>query len=432
MFKNHLDRQVSDTLMIKLVSIIAVLFFFLFTDLYLMDLANAALIRVIALAVTVFMLFYHVFNPKPSRQKTKLYHITLSGYLLMMYALLLVYRASDVYSAIVVGLILVIFLVSLDLRANFISTFIIYFVPAALFVLVLVFFFPPSVYHIMNLINVLPMLALGLVLNRIQHRFRYRIFATNQELVLANKDLERSGQQLKQMVVTRDKFFSVLAHDLRSPFTALLGLSEIAANRNPREEPDAIKEDVVVLHNASKTLYNLTSNLLQWARSQTGNIVLQPDRYDLKLLLDGIASVVRVNASAKNIEVVNNVEPGLYVYVDKETIEVVFRNLLANAIKYSYPGGKVQIEAQSGNQTILVSIADEGVGMTKEKTRDLFNLNKAHSTKGTEKEQGTGLGLIICKEFLDLNNGKINVQSECGKGSTFTVELKAAGSNKGV
>lgn len=231
--------------------------------------------------------------------------------------------------------------------------------------------------------------------------------------------LEESSMKLKEANDTKDKFFSIIAHDLKNPFQTLLGFSEILLedynSLSDEEKLDLINE----ISNSSNNAHKLLHNLLQWSRSQTGTINFAPEKIELADLFETELLVLRTFATKKNIKITFLPGTNSSVFADRDMMATVFRNLVSNAIKFTKNRGEVTITISEKNDKAIVAVSDTGLGMTEEKRKSIFNLDSGHSTAGTNGEQGTGLGLILCKEFVEKNNGKIWVESKPEEGSIF-------------
>jgi len=444
-YKKYIHDITASHLSIKILLALIILGYFVFCDLFILDHPYSLYTRLLPISIGLILLVYH-FRTKENRPaKTKLYNVFLLSGTLMMYAKTLMHIDDPDYAGYVTGLIVVLFLVSLDLRVGLRNALFFYFIPPLVTALLVWTFFDPGLDQATTLANVLPMLLIGFVANRIQHNFRYSIFRSNyllnrekhrterllnqtreknQQLNQANKELSASETALKKAVEMKDKMFSVIAHDLRSPFNALLGFSSLLDETNPARSPEE-KKITSLIQQTSHTLYNLTDNLLNWARSQTNEIYLHPEQIDIKELANETAEVVGMQARAKGITIHQEIESGLMAWVDRETLAVVVRNILSNAVKYSKRGGTVHISAAEESEQVVIKVSDTGTGIAREIQDKLFNLNRNPSHPGTEHETGTGLGLILCKTFVEMNKGTIAVSSEEGKGSTFTVSLPA-------
>ncbi len=239
------------------------------------------------------------------------------------------------------------------------------------------------------------------------------------EVMELNNKLMESEAQLKELNANKDKFFSIISHDLKSPFTSLLGFSEYLVEDLDDLSQDEIKEFATNIHKAAKNVFNLLENLLQWSRIQTGRIKFSPTQFSLTELTESIIALYLVNAAKKKIKLVNELNVELNVFADKFMIDTVIRNLISNAIKFTKVGGEIKLIVKNEKDFIKVSVKDNGVGMKDEIKSKLFKIDEHVTTKGTDQEKGTGLGLILCKEFVEKNGGKIWVESEVGKGSEF-------------
>ena len=239
----------------------------------------------------------------------------------------------------------------------------------------------------------------------------------------ANEQLEKSEENLKKLNATKDKFFSIIAHDLKSPFNALLGLSELLKERAKTLSPEDVYEYGHTIHSSSKKLYALLENLLQWARTQTGKIPFNPATFNLNEVLTNNISIQELTAKTKNIAIEFESIEDFRVEADIEMVNTIMRNLLSNAVKFTPSGGVISISTAAKNNHVAVSITDTGGGMSQEEMNLLFRLDVHYTTRGTGNETGTGLGLIICKEFVEKNKGEIVVSSQVGVGTTFTFTL---------
>lgn len=234
----------------------------------------------------------------------------------------------------------------------------------------------------------------------------------------ANEELEKINQE-------KNKMFSIIGHDLKSPFTAILGFSTLLMEAVDQKNYAQLPEYVQIIQNASKASVDLLDNLLSWARTQTGRMGYNPEKISLQPLVDEAIQLLAENAFQKNISIIQHIPEDAFFYADREMINVVVRNLISNAIKFTEPGGKVTITAGMDQGNTLFSVQDTGIGIPPSIKKDLFEIGKNTRRSGTQNEASSGLGLILCKEFVDLHGGRILVESEEGKGSTFTVSMPA-------
>ncbi|HOM05428.1 MAG TPA: response regulator [Candidatus Kapabacteria bacterium] len=249
------------------------------------------------------------------------------------------------------------------------------------------------------------------------------------ELVQLNAKLVESEEQLKELNTSKDKFFSIIAHDLKGPFQNLIGYSQLLVQEFDSLSSDEIREVSIDLYNSAKNLYRLLENLLQWSRLQRGVIEFNPVEFEISLLVSQNFDLLHNVAKDKNISLISNVPDNLIVYADLNMINTVIRNLLTNAIKFTNCGGKIELNATlSDDNFVKIEVKDNGIGMSENFVKNVFKIDAVKSTPGTNNEQGTGLGLILCKDFVEKNNGKITVESKLGEGTTFTILLPASNS----
>ncbi len=239
------------------------------------------------------------------------------------------------------------------------------------------------------------------------------------------QSLAESETKLRELNATKDKFFSIIAHDLRNPFNAIIGLSEILLSKH-KEYDDEHRERIIEMANSSaKNAFTLLENLLAWARSQSGNIFYSPKKINFKALLTKTLIDLQAQITQKNIHLLDETQRNETIMADENMISSVLRNLISNAIKFTPHSGTILISSKKNDDInfLEVSITDTGVGIPKDKIDDLFHIDKNTSTLGTENETGTGLGLILCKEFVEKHGGKIWIESEKGRGSIFKFTL---------
>jgi len=258
---------------------------------------------------------------------------------------------------------------------------------------------------------------------------RNEVARHNQSLHEANIKLFETEKQLQTLNQTKDKFFSILAHDLINPFQPILGLSELLVTDLDRLPDEDIKKYASLIKESTMRLFNLLSNLLKWTQTQTGRLSYDPENICLPELVNEIFSFYKENARLKNIHLLNHIDKEILVYADRELLSATIRNLVSNAIKFTNNNGYVKVDAKEKNGFIEVSVEDNGIGINPTRLEKIFSLESAVSTKGTQNEKGTGLGLILCKEFVAKNGGNIRVTSRKGKGTVFYFTLPKANDN---
>lgn len=271
-----------------------------------------------------------------------------------------------------------------------------------------------------------PIAMKGLLQNLIKRLRRKNIL--EEHLVLQNAEIRAQRDQieeqraaLSELIATKDKFFSIIAHDLRNPFNAIVGLSDLMVTT---EHLDLNKAHFFAqqINNSARDILNLLENLLQWARSQTGNLRVLPQRCSLMDEVQDCADLFATVAADKHLLVdISGSEPA--VYVDINMLRTVIRNLLSNAIKFTPESGRIQVMVSNVGKFAQVSVRDSGIGMSKETLAKLFKVESAVSTLGTRQEKGSGLGLLLVNEFITKNGGSLQVTSELGQGTCFTFTI---------
>ncbi|MCF8356962.1 MAG: CHASE domain-containing protein [Melioribacteraceae bacterium] len=236
----------------------------------------------------------------------------------------------------------------------------------------------------------------------------------------AEDELKKSYEQVTKLNAEKDKFFSIIAHDLRSPFNGFIGLTGLMADNSENFSADEFVEHSKSINNSAKRLYKLLEYLLEWAQIQNGAIEFTPKNLELAKLVTESIDTIYERAKQKSIEITNEIESSQKVYADERMIGAVLRNLLSNAVKFTNANGKISIKTgHTNNGTVKISIEDNGVGIPEEDIGKLFKVEEKVSTAGTDGETSIGLGLLLCKEFIDMHGGKIWAESEEGKGSKF-------------
>lgn len=235
----------------------------------------------------------------------------------------------------------------------------------------------------------------------------------------AQISIRQSEALLRELNATKDKFFTIIAHDLKNPFSAIVGFSNILSEQINKKNYEGIEEYAEIIKNSAERAMSLLSNLLQWSRSQTGRMEYTPESFDILALINEISELSNDSARQKSITIRCELPQTATVFADKAMISTIIRNLVSNAIKFTNTGGLIIISVLQKPDEMVVSVCDDGVGIRKDDINKLFRIDENYITKGTQKETGTGLGLILCKEFILKHGGKIWVDSEPDKGSTF-------------
>ncbi len=253
-----------------------------------------------------------------------------------------------------------------------------------------------------------------------------RLVGTHVDLTerkLMEERIQHQNQELEDLIAKKDKFFSIISHDLLSPFSGLLGLSQLLVSQIEERDFDSIEEDAKVLERSCEHAYNLVKNLLEWSRLQTNKMEFEPKPLNISKILREMTQVFECIALQKSITLRNDFDDDLSVIADKQMISAILRNLISNAIKFTNKSGEIILSTKQRQDEIVISVTDNGVGIAADRITELFSIDRIGSTLGTEKERGTGLGLILCKEFVAKHGGQLGVESEEGKGSVFHFSL---------
>ncbi|NTW24514.1 MAG: PAS domain S-box protein [Lentimicrobium sp.] len=240
----------------------------------------------------------------------------------------------------------------------------------------------------------------------------------------AEEAIRKYSEELRESNASKDKMFSIIAHDLKTPFNGLLAFSDILSSDYDSLSKEEIHEYIGVIRDLSQNTFNLLEKLLQWSRLQTGRMEFVPTEFPLFKIAEAVINLLSANARGKNIDLGFDIDPQLHIIGDQNMINAIFRNLTSNAIKFTPENGSVKISAaEIADSMAEVTVSDTGIGINACDLGKLFRVEKQHSTKGTRGESGTGLGLLLCKEFVERHGGLIRVESETGKGSRFIFTL---------
>lgn len=243
----------------------------------------------------------------------------------------------------------------------------------------------------------------------------------------AEDEIIQKNATLLKINAEKDKFFSIIAHDLKSPFNSIIGFSDLLVEQVRNKEYEGIEKYAGIVQQSSKRAMDLLMNLMEWSQSQTGRMEYNPEHFEMVNLIKETTLLLSGALEQKSLSLSKNVPSNAPVFADKKMISTVLRNLISNAIKYTHIEGRIIISVKEKQNELLVSVSDTGVGISKDNCEKLFKIDETYSSPGTNKEKGTGLGLILCKEFVEKHGGKIWVESEEGIGSTFifTLPIKA-------
>jgi signal transduction histidine kinase len=266
--------------------------------------------------------------------------------------------------------------------------------------------------------------------NEIMHHLNREINNIQRELIkekyLLEKtlaELNEANVQLEKLNINKNRFISILGHDLKNPFNNLLGSSEFLTDEIESLNKDEIKDIAKDINKSAKIINQLLENMLMWARTQQDKITFEPQKLNLADICKNILEILNPSANTKNITINYSIPDIVTVFADIDMLSTVLRNLVSNGIKFTKNGGVININAEQDSENITISVSDNGIGIKSENISKLFNISQVFTTKGTAKETGTGLGLLICKDFVEKHGGKLWVESEVRKGSNFRFTL---------
>ena len=239
--------------------------------------------------------------------------------------------------------------------------------------------------------------------------------------------LEKQAKELQELNATKDKFMSIIAHDLRSPFNAIIGFSDLMIKNFHQLDEETFLKGLKIIESASNHAYKLLENLLIWARNQTEKSQFSPEILNLSQLVHEALKTIESTAVHKKISFSTSINKNLQVFADQNMLDSIIRNLATNAIKFSFKEGKVRIKAILTENGVCISVSDKGIGISSDRLASIFEIDKHTNTNGTENELGSGLGLILCKDFVTRHNGEIWIESTLNKGTkvSFTLPLKS-------
>ncbi len=265
--------------------------------------------------------------------------------------------------------------------------------------------------------------ALNFIRNR-EQRLKREKEILQEKVAEKTRELSMKNEQLEINNLEKDKFFSIIAHDLKGPFSGFLGLTQIMAEEAEQLSSEEVKEIATNMRSSANGLYALLENLLQWSRMKQSSIQFSPSKLDLYETISENLSTITLAAKNKNIELIFDIPESVYIFADKNMIQTIIRNIIANAVKFTPSGGYVKVSAKRDSEDFIeITVEDNGIGMSTDMVNNLFKLNMSKNREGTNGEPSSGLGLLICKEFVEKHEGNIWVISKEGVGSTFHITM---------
>lgn len=263
--------------------------------------------------------------------------------------------------------------------------------------------------------------------NRQKGEYSLELEAKNEELDLLIEDLSKSQRELEATNQSKDKLFSIIAHDLKNPLSTFITVTDILSNEFDTMEDDEKREFIQDINKSSKSLFSLLENLLFWSRSQMDVLDFHPMEINLNYIVSQSIEVLNMQAQKKDISITTNLDESTEVRADANMLLTVTRNIISNSIKFTPKGGNITVSTGYIKKYVYIRIEDSGVGIPEEKIKVIFEPSTSKSSPGTDNERGTGLGLVLCKEFIDKHNGKIEVESKVMEGSVFTILIPKVG-----
>ncbi|GAB5465112.1 MAG: hypothetical protein Kapaf2KO_05480 [Candidatus Kapaibacteriales bacterium] len=260
-------------------------------------------------------------------------------------------------------------------------------------------------------------------LTKLSDNSQRKLIKTQDKLEEASEELKKNNKELSHLNATKDKFFSIISHDLRNPIASVLMMTELLTNHLEKLSQDELRNKLGKINNAVDALYALFENLHRWSLSQSGQMEFEPQRMSVLLIAKDIYSLLKAQAENKNIAIELDIDPESQVFADQNMLSTILRNLISNAIKFTEDGGRISVSSSEGINETTIRVVDTGTGIPEDKVKTLFEIGKKNHTKGTNRETGSGLGLVVCKEFIDKHSGTIKVESKINKGSEFTITL---------
>lgn len=254
-------------------------------------------------------------------------------------------------------------------------------------------------------------------------RGRKKLRLANEELTLKNTEILEQSILLHSSNATKDKLFSIIAHDIRNPFSALLNLSEMLDEEVETADKETLRFYADNIHQSARNTFQLLDNLLYWSKSQRGTIEIKPEKCILNDIVYNVIDTVKAGALENNILLINEVGAEMSLITDKTLLRIIIGNLVGNAVKYNIPGGSVTISSDSNHGNMTITVKDTGIGICHERLEQIFSKEESVQPSGSQSHNGTGLGLVLCRDFAEKLGGKISVESETGRGSEFCLIL---------
>jgi len=282
--------------------------------------------------------------------------------------------------------------------------------------------------NIVIFFSIIGLFILAIFITIVLRQFRQKKEA-NTKLENQNQEIILQSEELKKLNKDKDRFISILAHDLKNPFNSLLGFSSLLLSNLHIYDKQEIRDQIKVIHLVSHNAYQLLEQILLWANSQSGKLIIEPQLFNFKEITTEVIGMLENQANEKNIKIQLIENENMVMNADLNIYKAVIRNLISNSIKFTHKGGLINIHAEDNKSFTVITVSDNGVGIEKENIPKLWEIDDSYSTIGTNNEKGTGFGLKLCKELVKKHGGTIWVESETGKGSHFSFTLPVIKNN---
>jgi len=423
-YQKYLIENTSKNIYYRVIPGILIILFFMYNDYFIIHSVKSFFIRFLVLIPLFLTLFTKLFFNDKKAYIFNIYMFSISVLPIMMYAKIIVhYNTPQQLFLSIMGTILIIFITSLELRLKIKYLIIVFFVPFLSFSIFLFISINSSYFTYRILLNIFPIIIIGFISNNLLNSLLFNNFKSSFLLKKEKQVVEEQNEELKVLNDTKNRFFSIISHDLKNPFNIIMGFSEVLKDGYNSYSDKERLHYITEINNSSKVVYGLLDNLLQWSSIQLNGITLKKEEVNIKSLINEIISTQELNAKEKKIIIKNIVDEGVIINIDKQSVYTIITNLISNAIKFSFEESEIIVSTIVKDNQITFSVKDFGVGIEKNVADKLFKIHKNHSTLGTKKEKGNGLGLVLSKEITEQNNGKIWINSEANKGSTFYVSF---------
>lgn len=426
-----------------------------------------SVLSIFCIPINIFHIFLFYFNLNPQRDVEYLWRmgIILSHLILMIFFLMIagfffyfkrtgrpgkLFMQSLLYLVFVVAIVFAVSITTIDqLVTSAINPFLFVciFIPMtilirpvysfSLFIIAyILFYFALGLTQtntdvlLSNRVNGFSFVGVGLFLTLLMWNNAIRRYNQDRIIEKQREDLKNKNETLSVIAenlaianATKDRFFSIIGHDLRGSFNGVLGFSELIELEYKEGSTKNLLEYIGFINSSARQAFLLLENLLLWANSQKGNLVYEPTEFSINNIILNIFSLLKLTAKTKKVSLILEANQDYIVFLDEKMIETIFRNLISNAIKFTNEDGEIKVSISKNENSIFISVKDNGIGMSPETIKKLFDVQTNISTKGTRGEKGSGLGLVLCKEFIEQNRGSIKVESVPNRGSNFIVSF---------